>query len=94
MHNRFYVDDYLDSLDTTEEADHLQNTLTSMLKRGGFHLTKWVIPHKRDSDSIRRNLDLDDTPVERALGVHWELVVTVLSSWSRKWTTSVLSAAY
>ena len=73
VQSRFYVDDYLDSLDTTDEADHLQRTLTEMLKRGGFHLTKWVTPHKQEGDLTQRDLDLDDAPVERALGVHWDV---------------------
>ena len=73
VERRFYVDDYLDSLDTADEADHLQNTLTAMLKRGGFHLTKWVTPHKREADSTQRDLDLDDAPMERALGVYWNV---------------------
>ena len=73
VHSRFYVDDYLDSLNTTEEADYMQSNLTAMLKRGGFHLTKWVTPHRLEDYSSQRDLDLDDAPVERALGVHWNV---------------------
>ena len=43
------------------------------LKRGGFHLTKWVTSHKREGDPAQRDLDLDDTPVERTLGVYWDV---------------------
>ena len=74
VRSRFYVDDYLDSVDTAEEADALTTSLTSLLKRGGFDLTKWQIPHRRLHDETgKQDLDLDETPIERALGVCWDV---------------------
>ena len=70
VRSRFYVDDYLDSVDTVEEADTMVGSLTSLLKRGDFDLTKWKIPHRQlQSEAARQDLDLDETPIERALGV-------------------------
>ena len=74
VRSRFYVDDYLDSMETTDEADTMIASLTSILRRGGFELAKWKIPHRRLNDeTTRQDLDLDDTPVERALGVCWDI---------------------
>ena len=74
VRSRFYVDDYLDSVDTAEEADAMVVSLTSLLKRGGFDLTKWKIPHRQLHDeTARQDLDLDQTPIERALGVCWDV---------------------
>ena len=42
VHNNFYVDDCLVSLPTVEEAIYVFNSLTELLSRRGFHLTKWI----------------------------------------------------
>ena len=74
VNSRFYVDDYLDSLDTEEEAEAMVASLTSLLKRGGFDLTKWKIPHRSiHHETGRQDLDLDESPIERALGVCWDV---------------------
>ena len=55
-------------------GDYDGNLLTSLLKRGGFDLTKWKIPHRQLHDeTARQDLDLDETPIERALGVCWDV---------------------
>ena len=38
----FYVDDCLKSVDSEKNAIELIKQLTSLLKQGGFHLTKWI----------------------------------------------------
>ena len=77
----FYVDDFIKSVKTVEEARSLANEVTSLLAEAGFNLTKWmsnsrdvlsVIPEK---ERARPNLDLDldNLPVERTLGVQWDV---------------------
>ena len=41
LHN-FYVDDCLVSVSTVKEAVTMQQKLTELLARRGFHLTKWI----------------------------------------------------
>ena len=72
VRSRFYVDDYLDSVDSVQEAQQLRQSLCTLLKRGGFDLTKWVSPHRELGAPSTRSLDLDDAPIERALGVLWD----------------------
>lgn len=77
----FYVDDMLRALKNEEIAIRVANDLMSLLARGGFRLTKFMsnsptvleaIPNdERAAPSI--NLDLDELPVERALGVGWNV---------------------
>ena len=38
---QMYVDDYLDSLDTVEQAKEMKSKLTEAMALGGFQLTKW-----------------------------------------------------
>ena len=38
----FYVDDYLDSVNTVEDAKQLRTQLTAALAAGGFNLRKWA----------------------------------------------------
>lgn len=79
--NNFYVDDCLRSVATEKGAVNLVKELTELCARGGFHLTKWVsnstallcsIPGDERAAEVK-DLDLqqDELPVERALGVQW-----------------------
>ena len=53
----------------------------ALLRKGGFRLTKWTkssrevvankAEHKRDRPTV--NLGLDELPIERALGVLWNV---------------------
>lgn len=77
----FYVDDMLRAVKNEGTAIQLANDLTTLLARGGFRLTKFMsnsrtvlqaIPEQeRATPSL--NLDLDDLPIERALGVRWNV---------------------
>ena len=79
----FYVDDCLKSVDSEKNAIELIKQLTSLLKQGGFHLTKWIsnssevmhtIPNtERAKSIIDLDLEKDTLPVERALGVLWDV---------------------
>jgi hypothetical protein len=79
--NSFYVDDCLDSLESTEVATKLVGQLCDLLANGGFRLTKWISSSCEVLESIPEEerakeaptLDLNQAalPVQRALGVHW-----------------------
>jgi len=42
VQRNFYVDDCLKFIDSEEDAIHLSNELSQLLKQGGFWLTKWL----------------------------------------------------
>ena len=77
----FYVDDCLKSLPTVGEAVALATELRELTQQRGFHLAKWVsnsrellrsIPDKDRSKNVQSvDLDYDDIPSEKALGVLW-----------------------
>ncbi|XP_068762178.1 uncharacterized protein [Montipora capricornis] len=79
----FCVDDCLKSLPSVKDAITHVRELCSLLQRGGFRLTKWVsssrevlesIPVKDRGQEIKKlNLQKDELPVERALGVQWRI---------------------
>ena len=77
----FYVDDLLKSVKTDEIAVQLTRELIELLKCGGFRLTKWMSNSRKVLAAVPKDerarplldLDLDDLPVERALGVHWDV---------------------
>ena len=81
-HN-FYVDDCLLSTEDEEQAIQLTAELRDLVKRGGFNLTKWISNNPRVIESVPvedrakevKGLDLnhDAMPVERALGVSWNI---------------------
>ena len=56
MVTRFYVDDYLDSVDAESEGRELVNSLNSLLSAGGFHLTKWT----STSDIVLQDIPPED----------------------------------
>ena len=73
------MDDLLKSVRDETSATKLQKKLTALLARGGFRLTKWSsssrevlsqIPNQ-EMASPSVNLDLDELPVERSLGLLW-----------------------
>ena len=75
--HKFYMDDYLDSFnDLTTAVSTILSVLT-LLKNGGFHLTKWTsnsidilntLPKDDVSPKIA-NLDLGNLPIERVLAI-------------------------
>ncbi|XP_033636759.1 uncharacterized protein LOC117297720 [Asterias rubens] len=79
----FYVDDCLVSVETEEEAVKLSSELKTLLQKGGFKLTKWLsnrpsvlksFPIEERAKQLK-DLDLnhDELPVDRALGVSWDV---------------------
>jgi len=81
--NNFYVDDCLKSLPNAQEAISHSRDLCQLLRKGGFRLTKWIsnnrevlntIPEAERNKNIKElNLSTDNLPIERALGVHWNI---------------------
>ncbi|KAK3734086.1 hypothetical protein QZH41_000409 [Actinostola sp. cb2023] len=83
IRNNFYVDDCLKSAETEDKALQLvdDHELRELLKKGGFNLTKWVSnsrkvikanPETQRACSVT-DLDLDHLPIERALGLQWDV---------------------
>ncbi|KAK0134727.1 hypothetical protein N1851_029616 [Merluccius polli] len=82
MHN-FYVDDCLTSLPTVQDALQLTSDLTELCNKGGFQLTKWVSNNRavlstikeeeRGKDIRSLDLDKDQLPTDRALGLQWSV---------------------
>ena len=88
VNRNFYVDDCLKSVPTVPEARRLVTQLTDLLAKGGFRLTKWLsnchevlksIPASERSPSVK-DLDLEDLPLDRALGTQWDVERDTLSS--------------
>ena len=77
----FYVDDCLKSVRSINVATTLSQQLRELLCRGGFQLAKWLsnkkevietIPEsERASSILDLDLDKDELPVERTLGIQW-----------------------
>ena len=80
IYTNFYVDNYLDSFYTEAEAIQAVEDSTALLKKGGFHLNQWLSSSREvlalvpesDRNQPRLNLDLDDLPTERTLGVLYD----------------------
>ncbi|XP_013409147.1 uncharacterized protein LOC106172792 [Lingula anatina] len=81
VYRNFYVDDCLNSVETVDEAKRMITQLTSLLQKGGFHLTKWIsnqeevlssVPTAEQAPSVR-NVNFDKQPIEHALGVQWNI---------------------
>ena len=79
----FYVDDLLKSKDSVESTIDIISKIKMMCASGGFNLTKFTsneraviqsIPDEDLSKNIKNlNLELDTLPVERALGMTWNI---------------------
>ena len=81
VQHSFYVDDCLRSVATVEEAVSLSSELRALTQRGGFRLTQWVsnsrevlnhIPEPERAKNLKEvDLDYEELPSEKALGVLW-----------------------
>ena len=77
----FYVDDALPSENDEQSAIRLAHDMVELLARGGFNLTKFTSNSKRLLSAVPNdkrskpdlNLDLDELPIERALGIRWSV---------------------
>lgn len=112
IEKNFYVDDCLRSIPTETSAVTLAKDLQLACKKGGFNLTKWMSNRRTVLESIPendrakdvKNLDLgkDTLPVERALGMIWNVehdtfgckVEIKPHPLSRRGILSVVSAIY
>ncbi|XP_045036869.1 uncharacterized protein LOC123477554 [Daphnia magna] len=80
FYKNFYVNNHLDSFYTEEEASRVVKDSTALLKKGGFHLNQLLSSSRRvlscvpegDRNQPRLNLDLEDLPAERTLGVLYD----------------------
>ena len=82
----FYVDDFVKSVRTVNEASSLAVEVTCLLSEVGFRLTKWMSNNRQVLSKIPEeerakptlDLDLEKLPVERTLGVQWDVEKDVL----------------
>ena len=77
MHN-FYVDDLLKSVDSEARAVTLVQDVSELCLKGGFRLRKWISNNRNvmksvPDEDLRKDLCFDTLPVERALGVCWNV---------------------
>lgn len=81
IQQNFYVEDCLKSVPSESEALQLVKDLTAACKKGGFQFSKWmsnsravlasIAEQHRSKASQELNLDKDNLPGKRALGLHW-----------------------
>ena len=81
IEENFYMDDFLSSFHDTAEAIKICSNVINILSQGGFRLHKFIsnnrsilssLPQANVSPKITAiDLDLNEIPVERALGILW-----------------------
>ena len=82
----FYMDDYLRSEGTVEAAGAARQEVTTLLRQGGFHLTKWRSNspqlledvEEEDRDVSQKNLTLAKGQPQKALGCVWSPISDTL----------------
>jgi hypothetical protein len=79
VENSMYVDDVLDSRETTQEAKNLRRELSDMLSGAGFDLGKWLsneveVIEEIPSDNRLPGVEITDKslPTLKTLGVLWK----------------------
>ena len=74
------MDDYLDCFQSKEKAIETVHKVIKILSTGGFRLAKWLsnskhilktLPSDERSPKVV-NLDLNEIPIEKALGIIWD----------------------
>ncbi|XP_067055893.1 uncharacterized protein [Acropora muricata] len=85
VYKHFYMDDGLPSTNSREGAIEMRKQMTQLLRRGGFHLHKWltndpVFATFPEQDRSPRFLELSENklPTDKALAVVWDAEEDVL----------------
>ena len=77
----FYMDDFLKSVISEEQAKDLCKEMIDIMKKGGFNLTKFksnsinvlkTLPEDKCQITVQQ-LEIDGNQIERTLGVHWRI---------------------
>ena len=85
---KFQVDDALPSENDEQSAIRLAHDMVELLAQGGFNLTKFMSNSKKLLSAVPNdkrsepdlNLDMDELPIERALGIRWSVEDDTLGS--------------
>ena len=79
VRSRFYVDNYLDSFDSVDEAVDCCRAMSSMLIKGGFRLTKWTSSSDLVLNRLKQgqcgeyhDFDIDHQSCTKTLGLMWD----------------------
>ena len=83
MYRHFYVDNLLRAMDDQEKCVSLVQDVIRLCSEGGFRLNQWTtnqkeilasIPESERDDSVATlDLNRDELPTERTLGIHWNM---------------------
>lgn len=68
VRNCFYVDDLLAGANSQVDLDKIKNEVTSLLKCGGFNITKW-----KTNGNFHEKIDLSLYEEQSVLGLYWDL---------------------
>ncbi len=82
LERNFYVENCLKSVEDEETGINLASNVYELLQKGGFRLTNWTSNSQKLLESLPeseraamvKDLDFSEVHVERALGVHWDIV--------------------
>ena len=72
-----YVDDVLTGVETIEEGIQLQQDVTEITRRGGFHLRKWgannpdILSNVPRDDILHDCIEIDEETTVKTLGLMW-----------------------
>ncbi|XP_068240008.1 uncharacterized protein [Palaemon carinicauda] len=112
IRRNFYVDNLLKAMDDEEECIKLTRDLINLCRDGGFRLNQWTssskqilaaIPREERDDSVAvLDLNKDELPTERALGIHWNMSIDVFTfrivlkdkPFNRRGVLSVVASIY
>lgn len=73
IRTQFYVDDYFDSLDTIEEAQHVLSQMVAKMAEYGFTLRKWKSNEKTILSKLTdKEKEITHSNIFKTLGVQWE----------------------
>lgn len=74
VRENFYVDDLITGVDNQEEVSRIKTELTSLLKMGGFPITKW-----KTNGKFQESIEFADSDEEQSvLGLCWNLATDKL----------------
>ena len=73
VRNNFYMDDFLFSISSVDEAISAQKSICELLRRRSFHLRKWQSNNSEPTALVNNNYSFDVSSHERVLDINWDI---------------------
>ena len=83
IQNNFYMDDFIKSIETPEEAIEVFNQLQSLLSQHGFELKKWISNNDAVTKAIQKTIEVNQQHETSRSGTQYRGILSARTTMDR-----------